>query len=306
MSPYKKATSNSQDDGQYHQDPAWGKEKPSIPSNEQQNPEQQPADGHPRVNQESTQHGSNIHAYDSQQLGWNQVNPAGESWGSVVDATQSPSPTQLHPTSHATLTSAPSIPTSSESGSSASSPAANAGIVLSVTAAVAIIAILILFPLYKQHKRRQRIFGEKPREVIVHHPLKGATQPLYDFTSKVYSQSARMACSMADLLRPKGQTSNPAAYLGNTHIGSETNNATFFSNKSPSINIYPTSQHSPPKSVSSWETELSKWRSSSSLAQSEDTQRDQTRSPNLGYVNGLETQENLSVGNLVAANPLDV
>ncbi|KAJ5213855.1 hypothetical protein N7449_001024 [Penicillium cf. viridicatum] len=311
LSPNKQAPPITQDDGQYHPNSAGGKESPSTSSNDQYNPPQQPAEGQPQMNQAftPTQHGPSINAYDNLQLDWSQVAPAGKSWNSVVDATQSPTPTQLHPTDHATSTSAPSIPTHSEPGSSASSstssPAARAGIVLSVGAAVALIALLILFPLYKRRKRLQKVLGDKEKEVIVHDPpLKGATQPLNEFISKVYSQSARLVSSTTTFMRPKRQTSNPAACFGDTHIGSETNNDTIVSHKSPRIRICPALQDSPSISVSSWETELSKSRSSSSFAQSEDAKREQTRSPNFDHVNGLGTLENLSVGNLIAVNPL--
>ena len=135
-------------------------------------------------------------------------------------------------------------------------------------------------------------------------PLKGATQPLNEFISKVYSYGARLALLTPAFMRPKRQTSNPAACFGDTHIGSETNNDTIVSHKSPRIETCPAPHNSPPISVSSWETQLSKSRSSSSLAQPEDAKREQTGSPNPDHANGLGTLENLSVGNLVAANPL--
>ncbi|KAJ5705463.1 hypothetical protein N7536_001152 [Penicillium majusculum] len=306
LSPNKQAPPITQDDGQYHPNSAGGKESPSTSSNDQYNPQQQPAEGHPQVNQASTQtqHGPSINAYDTQQLDWSQVGPAGESWNSVVDATQSPTPTQLPPTGHATSTSAPSIPSSSETGSSASSPAARAGIVMSVCAAIALIALLILFPLCKRRRRLQKVLGDKQKEVIAHDPpLKGATQSFNGFISKVHSHSARLALLAPAFMRPKRKTSNPAACFGDTHVGTETNNDIIVSHKSPRIEISPAPQYSPPISVSSWETELPKSRSTGSLAQSGDETREQAGSPNIGHGNGLGTLENVSVGNLVAANP---
>lgn len=306
-SPNKQAPPITQDDGQYHPNSAGGKESPSTLSDDQYNPQQQPAEGHPQMNQEftQTQHGPSINAYDTQQLDWSQVDPAGSIWNSVVDATQSPTPTQLPPTGHTTSTSAPSIPTSSEPGSSASSPASRAGIVLSVGAAVALIALLVLFPFCKRRKRLQKVLGDKQKEVIAHDPpLKGATHSLNGFVSKIHSHSARLVLLTPAFMRPKRQTSNPAACFGDTHIGSETNHDTIVSHKSPRIEICPAPQYSPPNSVSSWETEPSKSRPNScSLAQPEDANREQTGSPNFGHGNGLGTLENLSAGNLVAANP---
>ncbi|KUM66500.1 hypothetical protein ACN42_g569 [Penicillium freii] len=307
LSPNHQAPPITQDDGQYHPNSAGGKESPSTLSNDQYNTQQQPAKDQSQMNQAftQTQHGPSINAYDTQQLDWGQVDPAGESWNSAVDATQSPTPTQLDPTGHATSTSAPSMPTSSEPGSSASSPAARAGIALSVCAAVALIALLILFPLYKRRKRLQKALGGKEKEVIVHEPpLKGATQPLNVFISKVCSHSARLALLIPAFMRPKRQTSNPTVCFGDTHIGREINNDTIVSHKVPRTKTCPAPHYSPPISVSSWETQLSTSRPNSPLAQAEDAKQEQTGSPNPDHENSLGTLENLSVGNLVAANPL--
>ncbi|KAJ5607689.1 hypothetical protein N7537_004308 [Penicillium hordei] len=306
LSSNKQAAPITQDDGLYHPNSAGGNESSSTLSNGQYNPKQQPAEGHPQMNQASTatQHGSSTNAYDSQQLGWSQVAPESGSWNSVVDATQSPTPTQLHPTGHGTSTTAPPIPTNSESDSSASSPAARAGIALSVCAAVALIALLILFPLCKRRKRLQKVLGDSQKEATAHDPpLHGAAQPLHECISKFYSHSARLVFSTTAFMRLKRQTSNPAPYFGDTHVRSETNNNAIVPHKSPRIEICPAPQDSPPASVSSWETELSKSHSNSSLAPSEAASL-QTGSPNPDHVNGLGTLENLSVGNLVAVNPL--
>lgn len=302
----KQAPPTTQDDGQYHPNPAGGKESSSTSSNGQYNPQQQPAEDHLQVDQASTQtqHGPSINAYDTQQLDWSKVGPASESWSSVVDATQSPTTTQLPPTAHATSTSAPSIPSSSETGSSTSSPAARAGIVMSVAAAVALIALLILFPLCKRRRRLQKVLGDKQKEVIADDPpLKGASQSLNGFISKVHSHSTRLALLAPAFMRPERKTSSPAACFGDTHVGTETNNDIIVLHKSPQIKIFPAPQYSPPTSVSSWETELPKSRSISSLAQSGDGTREQAGSPDIGHENGLGTLENVSVGNLVAANP---
>ncbi|KAJ9485486.1 hypothetical protein VN97_g7869 [Penicillium thymicola] len=332
FSPDRQTASNAQDDGQYHRNQQFSpdrqvppntpddgaKEGPLTSSSDVQNhPEQRIGEGYPQINQASTstQHGPSINADGSQQLSWNEAAAAGGIWNSAIGDIQSPTTTQLHPLhttsltrsiTQATSTSAPSIPASSTSGSgsTASSPAARAGIALSVTGAVGLIAILILLPLYKRRKRLRGVLDHGQKKFTeAGPPPKETRQSLNGFISKVYSHSARMVCLTTDYLIPKRQASNHDAYLGDTHIGSETNKAVRVSDKSPPIEIYPAAQPSTPISVASWETERSKMSSNDSVAHSEDQKREQTGSPNLGHVYGLGQLENLSVGNLIAINP---
>lgn len=287
--------SHTQDDGQYH-------------------PDQESAEFQRHMTEQfaSTQHGTakNVEGsqyYPSGQSNWNKVAQAGQDLNSAADTTQPPVPTHPHPVTTASQTASTiSLPTSTSlnPNSSASSTAAHAGIALSVICAMGFIAILVFLPLYKKRKRLQQTLGSDTKELDMHDPPKSSIRCLSEFLSNFYLHGSRVMSSMSSLMRPKRRISEHATISVGTQHGSAITNDAIDFRKSPRIEVCSAPEHSPTASMASWVTEKSTSCANSLVEQLEDQQRGQLEHSNSGHVYSLGSQVNLSVGNVLAVNPL--
>lgn len=259
------------------------------------------------------QQGANMQADQMDQSSWNQATPTTNDWNSQAISAQSATPTEKEPqhtTSAEASTSTPSIPASQASNSPATSAAASAGIALAVAAALAFIAIIVLLPLYKKRKRLRKLLAQNEKVIIMEQPPRRRMQPVNEFMARSYSRSHHLVRSATGYFKSKPQAplhfvqaSRAPSSSSHTSSNREKAQTTVTAVRAP--HSTPSTLHgSPPASFATWSTERSKSSSNSSVAPSHEERQLESPTSNLGQFYGLGSAENLSMGNLVAVNPL--
>lgn len=306
-------------DGQYHPDSTWNQQNSANDNSGQAShaPSQQQDGSQVQPNQQGApvQHGASMQADKIDQSNWNQAASTND-WTSPASSALSPTATEKEPqhTSAEASTSAPSLPASQSSQSSdtsATSAAASAGIALAVIAALGLIAVLILLPLYKKRKRLRKLLGQDQKVVVMEQPPKNRMQPVNEFMARSYSHSHRMVRSATGYFKYKRQTppqfpqtSRAPSSSSRKSSNQEKPHPTITAVQSSHSTLPPTLHYSPPASFATWSTEGSKSSSNNSVAPSHDERQVESPTSNLGQFYGLGSVENLSMGNLVAVNPL--
>ncbi|CAG8242198.1 unnamed protein product [Penicillium salamii] len=313
------ANSNAQSNGQYSAQSNGNQQSGSSSygsAQSQSGQQQQQQGGSTQSNQQPApaQHGPSMEADRIEQSDWIQNAPTNTQWNSAVDHTQSPIPTETqaqHTTAQEASTSPPGIPSSQSQGTTATSAAASAGIALAVIATLGLIAVLILVPLHKKRKRLRKLLGHHQREKDMDERLKRHMHQVNDYVVRGYAQTHRMARSATGFLRPKRHASPYVGHvspnLGQTSRNASTSekvNPTIIPIQSPELALHPAFDHSPHPSFTSWSTTRSKSSCNSSLHHPHDDRPLSPTSNNLGQFYGQGSAENLSMGNIVAVNPL--
>lgn len=320
QSPSQNLTPAQNQDGQYHPDSTWNQQNSANDNSGQashaHSQQQEGSQVQPNQQGAPVQHGSSMQADKIDQSNWNQAPPTTNDWSSPASSAPSPTATEKEPqhTSAEASTSAPSIPASQSSQSSdtsATSAAASAGIALAVIAALGLIAVLVLLPLYKKRKRLRKLLGHDQKVIIMEQPPKNRMQPVNEFMARSYSHSHRMVRSATGYLKSKrqpppqfAQTSRAPSSSSRTSSNQQKPHPTVTAVQASHSTLPPTLHYSPPASFATWSTEGSKSSSNNSVAPSHDERQVESPTSNLGQFYGLGSAENLSMGNLVAVNPL--
>lgn len=319
QSPSQNMTPAQNQDGQYHPDSTWNQQNSANDNSGQaSHAHSQQQDGsqvQPNQQGAPVQHGASMQADKIDQSNWNQAASTND-WSSPASSAPSPTATEKEPqhTSAEASTSAPSLPASQSSqpsDTSATSAAASAGIALAVIAALGLIAVLILLPLYKKRKRLRKLLGHDQKVIITDQPPKNRMQPVNEFMARSYSHSHRMVRSATGYFKYKRQTppqfsptSRAPSSSSRKSSNQEKPHPTITAVQASHSTLPPTLHYSPPASFATWSTERSKSSSNNSVAPSHDERQVESPTSNLGQFYGLGSVENLSMGNLVAVNPL--